>query len=236
MAATTVAGTSRAFFIAVLNKLGIPPSEGALNALYAVEHLEGDNQRYNPLNVIQPEAGSHAFNSVGVQSYANFDTGVQGTATLLSNSHWTGVRAALKTGDTNKILAAFQDAYTWDKGVHFPLTSDIETHEANRLVGPGNPSAQLAAQITGIKIPIVPGTGVSIGTGDATITPGSVAGGAVNSVVSTVAGPVMVWVAKLSFVAIGGLLVVVGLYRASEHGDNRSGLIDDAKAAAALAA
>jgi hypothetical protein len=142
------------------------------------------------------------------------------------------VRAALKGGDESQVIAAFEQAYTWDPGVKFPSSTQINSEEANRMVGPGNPSATLAAQITGLRLPD-PGTVIKVGTE----VPGAVVGSAASSVVSSVAGPVMVWVAKLGFVGLGGLLLVAGLYRASERGQSHNGgLVDAAKSGAALAA
>ena len=116
------AATAKNYFTAFLNGLGLPVTQDNLNALYGVAQLEGWNDRYNPLNVVQPEPGSSSFNSAGVQSYDSFDSGVQGAVTLFSNSHWTGVRAALAQGDNAEgVLQAFKAAYTWDPGVQFPM-------------------------------------------------------------------------------------------------------------------
>lgn len=116
------AATAKNYFTAFLNGLGLPVTQDNLNALYGVAQLEGWNDRYNPLNVVQPEPGSSSFNSAGVQSYDSFDSGVQGAVTLFSNSHWTGVRAALAQGDNAEgVLRAFKAAYTWDPGVEFPM-------------------------------------------------------------------------------------------------------------------
>lgn len=122
MVQNSVAPTMQNFFSAVLQQLKLPVTQANLDALYGVAKLEGYSDRYNPLNVIQPEPGSTDYNSVGVQTYANFDTGVEGTATLLSNDHWTGVREALAQGNsTQNVLDAFKQAYTWDPGVQFPI-------------------------------------------------------------------------------------------------------------------
>lgn len=119
---TQVAPTAKNYFTEFLEALHLPVTQANLNALYGVAQLEGWNNRYNPLNVIQQEPGSTAYNSVGVQSYANFDSGVQGAATLFSNSHWAGVRAALAEGNNAQgVLDAFKQAYTWDPGVQFPM-------------------------------------------------------------------------------------------------------------------
>ena len=116
--------TAKNYFVAFLQGLGLPVTDQNLRALYGVATLEGWNNRYNPLNVIQPEPGSAAFNSVGVQSYADFDSGVKGAVTLFEGSHWDGVRAALAKGnDGQGVLAAFKAAYTWDPGVQFSMGS-----------------------------------------------------------------------------------------------------------------
>lgn len=139
--------TSHAYFTQVLKRLKLPVTQPNLDALYAVEHREGDNDRYNPLNVIQPEPGSHAYNSIGVQRYASFATGVDGTVHLLGNGHWTGVRAALRHGNsTARVLGAFSSAYTWDSGITFQTARGLLDAEAVRDVGGRYADPALAAQ------------------------------------------------------------------------------------------
>ncbi len=138
--------TSHAFFVDVLKRMHLPSTQANLDALYAVESREGDNNRYNPLNVVQPEPGSSAYNSIGVQRYANFATGVTGTAHLLSNGHWTGVRAALRRGhSTSGVLAAFGRAYTWSGGISFATDPAALAAEAVRDVGGRYADTALAA-------------------------------------------------------------------------------------------
>jgi hypothetical protein len=139
--------TSRAFFTATLNGLGLPVTGDNLDALYSVEHVEGDSDRYNPLNVVQPEPGSVSYNSVGVQRYANYPSGVAGTVTLLGNPHWAGVRRALASGSSvAAVLAAFSDAYTWSSDASFPTGATIWDAEAIRDVGGPYSDPVLAAQ------------------------------------------------------------------------------------------
>lgn len=218
--AGSIAPTSRNFFAAVLTKLGLPVTDSNLDALYSVEHLEGDNDRYNPLNVIQPEPGSTAFNSVGVQSYASFDTGVSGTAELLSNSHWEGVRAALaRSQSVDDVLAAFQAAYTWDPGVQFPASTSIWSQEASHNVGPNAGSSSPLGQLVGVTPSATPADNFPGGGWDPLNWPGEVAGAAGNAVGSAAGGilkVVLPFLTKAAFL-VGGLgLVVVGLYRASQ--------------------
>lgn len=133
------------FFSDVLRELGIAPTTGALSALQAVAHLEGYNDRYNPLNSVVQSGDSTSFNSVGVQDYKNFDNGVAGTVSLLQGQHWDNVRSALKTGNEQTVLGAFQQAYTWDPGVQFPTNFPV-AHDLSQPVGPIGPSAN--AQFT----------------------------------------------------------------------------------------
>jgi hypothetical protein len=230
-----VAPTEQNYFTAFLRGLGAPVTQSNLDALYGVAQLEGINDRYNPLNVIQPEPGSTPYNSVGVQQYADFDTGVEGAVTLFQGPHWAGVRAALARGnDTRGVLDAFKAAYTWDPGVQFPTG---QPSWGNRLVGPqpGNSSG-------------LPSGSTSSATGSATFTsaltgnpfPGggfdplnwpSEIGGAVVGGVLKVVLPF----ATKAFFVLGGLgLVVLGLYRASQPTrDAIQPVIEKAAAAAA---
>ncbi|WP_375489851.1 hypothetical protein [uncultured Jatrophihabitans sp.] len=147
--AAAVAGpdrTSHAYFGAVLTRMHLPVTQANLDALYAVENREGDNNRYNPLNVVQREPGSSAYNSIGVQRYADFATGVAGTAKLLSNGHWKRVRSALRGGhSTHAVLAAFSSAYTWSGGITFRTDPTALNAEAVRDVGGKYANPGLAA-------------------------------------------------------------------------------------------
>ena len=169
------ATSTQTFFTDVLTKMTLPTSTGNLNALYAVAQLEGQNDRYNPLNSVAKEPGSTSFNSVGVQRYASFDSGVDGTVALLQGAHWNGVRAALAADKgTTAVLAAFQAAYTWDPHVHFP-TTNLATVAA-RSVGP-----------TGGSAPICPGGGGAVTGG----TPaGNIVGPTGNNIAGTTTVPV----------------------------------------------
>jgi hypothetical protein len=85
---------------------------------------------------VQPEPGSVSYNSVGVQRYADYATGVAGTVTLLANPHWAGVRQALAAGTSlMQVLSAFSAAYTWASGTNFPMGANIWAAEAVRDVG-----------------------------------------------------------------------------------------------------
>lgn len=156
--------TARNYFTAFLTKLGITPNDQNIAALESVQHYEGNNNRYNPLNVIQPEPGSTNYNSVGVQTYADFQSGVQGAVDLFQGSHWDGVRAALATGNEGQILQAFDAGYTWSPGTNIPALSGQSLAQQDQTLVGGKATDQV--KLTGISsltssIPI-PGTGISI--------------------------------------------------------------------------
>lgn len=154
--AVTGSNSTDSFFAQFLAGLGIAVTPGALAALDSVAHYEGQNNYYNPLNVVQKEPGSTQYNSVGVQRYPDFATGVKGSVDLFkNNSVWNGVIAALKTGDANQIDQQFNAVYNrWSPGTHIPiLTGATLTSTGARAVGPVG------------------------GSGSTTVTPGGAAGG-----------------------------------------------------------
>lgn len=128
--------TYGSFFGNVLTQLGIQPTQGAIDALSSVATLEGTNSYNNPINVVQQEPGSVAYNSAGVQEYPNVTEGELGTAQLLAGSRWANVRSALSSGNAESILNAFQAEYaTWGSNVNFPDANTTGASKANQLVG-----------------------------------------------------------------------------------------------------
>lgn len=134
MAQDSVPPTAKNYFTAFLIGLGLPVTQANLDALYGVATAEGWNDRYNPLNVVQQEPGSTAFNSVGVQTYPNLNEGVQGAVQLFKGQNWDGVRAALAQGNsTQAVLAAFKNAYFWAPGISF---SPGSATDGDKMIGP----------------------------------------------------------------------------------------------------
>lgn len=138
--------TEKEYFTAWLTALGLPVTQSNLNALYSVSQYEGQNNYYNPLNAVQKAPGSKNWNSVGVQMYPDFATGVKASAQLFSGTPWVGVRQALAQGnDTNAILNAFAKVYqTWGSSGDF--TRSINPDWANRSIGPGAATGVAMAQ------------------------------------------------------------------------------------------
>ena len=214
------APTSANYFAAFLAGIGAPVTPQNLAALYDVEHYEGINQRYNPLNVVQKEPGSTQFNSVGVQAYPDLQTGVKGAVDLFTqNSVWNGVIAALRQGtDTNAVLDQFDQVYDrWSPGTRLPsLSATALASVAGAQIGPH--SGTLTGSI------ITPG-GAANAIGSAVGVPGlgtvgsaaaGAVGGAAGAIGSAVSGLFSGWggiALKLLMVGTGLALVVGGGYK-----------------------
>jgi hypothetical protein len=212
------APTGANFFHDFLAGLGIQDSPGAEAALESVRHYEGPNSRYNPLNVIQPEPGSTNFNSVGVQSYANYDTGVQGSVTLFEGSHWAGVRQALAGGNEQQILGAFDSAYTWSPGTNIPALSGSSLNTLSaQSVGPNPGSGTIAGSGTpNAQNADYPGGGL-----DPLNWPGEAASATVSGIegiISTLARPFINFVENGFLIVFGAVVILVGLVLLAKAG------------------
>lgn len=85
------------FFVAVLQRLGMPVSSRNLSVLGTMARGEGmATSSFNPLATTQPAAGAGQFNSVGVRDYTSFDQGVEATAQTLMNGNYPGLLAGLQ--------------------------------------------------------------------------------------------------------------------------------------------
>lgn len=135
--------TYRQFFAVVLEQLGAP-SEDALEALATIVHEEGQNSYFNPLNIEWHPGdnpalkGTHAFNSVGVQAYADVNHGITATIAILQQPHWASVLHKLRNGTFTGIVAGLEVAYTWAK---FNPGSQAQARALLDAVMPGTPIA-----------------------------------------------------------------------------------------------
>jgi hypothetical protein len=92
----------------LLQRLGIPQSPGALQALVGWERAEGghwnNSARYNPLNTTQRMPGYKTFQSVGQGSapigiYNSWQQGIDATIKTLRNGRYGGILKALQAGN-----------------------------------------------------------------------------------------------------------------------------------------
>lgn len=109
------------FFGGVLQGLGLnssmPQWTYGMEALASITHLEGLNDRYNPVNsVVAVPGGSHnspELSQQDVQTYTSYNSGIAGTIALYKDGAWNNVpwKTASSTQD---ILNAISNEYhTW---------------------------------------------------------------------------------------------------------------------------
>ena len=109
------------FAKALLQKLNIPVTPGAIEALSIWQQKEGGHWRnsaaYNPLNT-KLEDGAVAELDSGVKAYGSWEAGVSATASTLTGNQSTSrgydnIIAALRSGDSTTAIAAIL-ASSWD--------------------------------------------------------------------------------------------------------------------------
>lgn len=207
-----------AFNTSLLQALGDQVTAGAMSVLESVEHYEGQNTRNNPLNVVQQEPGSSTFNSAGVQAYPTAAEGIQGTVDLFeNNSVWQGVLAALKGGNAQQGISAFDSVYDrWAPGTNIPLLQGTAAQAVGaRNIGAPGSSGTGAVDAVSIGNPLnIPGDIA----GDAG---GAVASG-VESVINTFLRPALNFVEDSALVVFGFIALLVGVILLAHAGSSSS--------------
>src|SRR6476620_3671111 len=94
------------FATAVLQKLNVTPTPGALQAMVGWMNAEGghwhNDAKYNPLNTTQSEPGAGNTGTQGnIKVYRNWNQGVDATVATLKNGRYGGIISALKSGNPN---------------------------------------------------------------------------------------------------------------------------------------
>jgi hypothetical protein len=132
------------FAHALLRRLGLPETENNIAALVGVQVQEGghsgNSARFNPMNVTQPAPGSKlapGFSAKGpqIQTYPDWNTGVEATAKLLSNGLYKGVLASLaRSAPPSETLREIAfSPYGWYEmrgGKRVPLPYPLATNAA----------------------------------------------------------------------------------------------------------
>jgi hypothetical protein len=107
--------TPETWAAALLARLNIPQTPGAMQAVIGWERAEGghwnNSARFNPLNTTQPMPGYTTFQSVGVGSapigiYKSWDQGLDATVATLKNGRYSGILAGLRTGNASSVATA----------------------------------------------------------------------------------------------------------------------------------
>jgi hypothetical protein len=158
--------TPTTFAAALLGRLGIPVSRGAVRSVVGWERAEGGNwnntAHFNPLNTTQAAPGAGSTGTQGnIKSYTNWNQGLNATAQTLRNGHYGGILQALKTGNPDAVANAIGSS-PWG-------TSSDLIHRVIAGTHVGNVSGlqNLAAPSTGGRHQglISPGSGSDSGAG-----------------------------------------------------------------------
>lgn len=185
-----------------LTGLGVPASPANVTFISKWEALEsgGGGGLFNPLNSVQQAPGSTQLNSVGVQNYPDYQTGIAASVQTFKGSLWGPMVAALGRNDQQGAQDAINAAYkTWKGG---PLNITGAASPAN-VAGDG--SAELTSADTSaddhclLKIPGTSVFGVKVG-GNCLIDTSQ--GRALLGGVSMLGGLLLI-VVGLGFVAVG---------------------------------
>lgn len=112
--------TPRSWAAALLSSGGWPQSGCNLAAVTGWEAAEGGNwgnsARFNPLDTTQAEPGSWSINSVNVMAYPSWAGGFTATLSTLRNGRYSGILAALQSGDDAQAVADAVAASPWGTG------------------------------------------------------------------------------------------------------------------------
>lgn len=234
---------------AFLTQKGLPPAAvAALLGNFQVESSfspTSSNAREGAIGIAQWEGGRRT----NLQKYAATVGGKETDLNVQLGYLWQELSGPYSSVLGRLRSATDPSAAAADVDAHFEVSSgsarQTREHDATSIysqLANGGTGALSTATLTGIStgaqgvgsgIPIVPILSGSLpGIGIL----GGAVGGVGSGIVSSVAGPVMVWVVKLGFISLGGLLVVAGLYRASGANEKSGGVVGAAKSAAVLAA
>lgn len=108
-----------------LNAIGAPVNNANVNSVVSWEAIEGGNwhntARFNPLNTTQPEQGSVAINSVGVQSYDTWSEGLSATVATIENGSYSDVLSSLRAGK-GLFGGTFSGLSAWSGGAYDSLS------------------------------------------------------------------------------------------------------------------
>lgn len=91
------------FRVALLKRLGAPPTPENLKFLNAWIRAEGTSAANNPLATTHNMPGATAFNSVGVRNFRSFNQGVEATYKTLTNGLYDNIVNGLRSGNASAV-------------------------------------------------------------------------------------------------------------------------------------
>ena len=142
--------TPTLFAEALLGRLGAPISSNNVEALVAVQKIEGGHQAngawHNPLNTSQPyrDAYNAGLLNPNIKAYASWDDGVEATARTLENTmfDYSGILSALRrSAPPDETIREWQRSpWGWDKAVQVGPASAYQWYANVVYRGPGTVS------------------------------------------------------------------------------------------------
>lgn len=143
------------FYVALLNKLGMPVTGANMQFMRAWNRAEGmDSSHYNPFATTQAASGASNVNRVGVKSYTSFDQGVNATAQTLQNGRYGSILDALRNGNDSMAAARAVAATPWGTGTLIQKVLGGSNAPSNTVPNTGQP--QPAINLTGFTGPARP--------------------------------------------------------------------------------
>ena len=105
-----------------LSKLGVPTTASNLQAVTTWMAWEGghwkNSAHNNPLNTtLKTSQSTGSMNSVGVQRYASWDSGLDATIQTINNGRYGNILAALQAGNDTQAVIAAVNASPWGTNI-----------------------------------------------------------------------------------------------------------------------
>ena len=110
---TGASATPSQFATTLLGAVGAPVTSSNVQAIVGWAQAEGGLSHNNPLNTTENAPGATDFNSVGVKTYPDIQTGVSATARTLQNGDYGSILSALKAGNDAGAVARAIGSSPW---------------------------------------------------------------------------------------------------------------------------
>ena len=180
---------AKAFLTALGNST---PDAKTVNFVAAWTLGENTRAKFNPLATTQPMEGAADFNFVGVKDYTSHQQGIDATVKTLQNGYYPHVLHGLQTNDPEEAVNAIEMGI-WGTGLGFVTLWRTGDHTGEDLLS--HTGGTSSGGEWGGFIPINPATGAPAdpsAPGNISFTPENIT-------------------RNLSFIALGGLLLIVAL-------------------------
>lgn len=192
-------GAAQTWATSLLQGIGAPQTQQNIQVVYDWEVSEGAGGKYNPLNQ-GPVPGHPELTTTGSQygggaaDYASWQAGLQGAISYLNMQSYASIKKALVAGNAEAARAAII-ASPW-AGSHYGNGSSFATDAlpGQSTALPGITNANFITNLGGLA--------------------GSAAGGIFDGITSALGVPDVKDLAeRLALILIGGVLLVIGLFR-----------------------